>query len=310
MANEVLTRSIFRERDDVSLDRARMRRGVIAQKGGKIGFNVVAVGGFLFLWVPIFILVFYSFNDSRHLNEFRGFTLQWYQNIFNNIAGTSSGFSTGMMMQAFRNSLFVSVIATVIATGIGTMVALSLARGNFPGRRFVDSLLFLPVVIPEITQGVSLAMFFQFLFDFMRRMDGPSLNYGFATIIIGHVAFNISYVAIVVRARLANMNPRLEEAAYDLGANGWQTFWRITFPQILPGIMAGALLALTLSLDDYVVTFFNNGPGSTTLPIFVYGMLKTSVTPEINAISTLMLVMSGVIVMFSLVMQRSLNGHR
>ncbi len=304
MANEVLSRSAFRERDAVSIDRARMRRGVIAQKSGQAGFNIIAIGGFLFLWLPIFILIFYSFNDSRQLNEFRGFTLQWYQNIFNNIAGTGTGFSTGQMMQAVRNSLLVSITATVIATAIGTMVALSLARGRFPGRRFVDSLLFLPVVIPEITHGVSLAMFFQVMFDFLHRMDGPTWNYGFTTIIIGHVAFNISYVAIVVRARMANMNPRLEEAAYDLGANGWQTFWRITFPQILPGIMAGALLALTLSLDDYVVTFFNNGPGSTTLPIFVYGMLKTNITPEINAISALMLVASGLIVGFSLLMQR------
>lgn len=310
MADNVLTRHITGERDGGAVDRARMRRGLWMQRGGKAGFNTLAWLGFLFLWLPIFILIFYSFNDSRQLNEFRGFTLQWYQNIFNNVAGSNVQFSTGLMMQAFRNSLFVAITATAIATVIGTMVALSLARGRFPGRRYIDSLLFLPVVIPEITQGVSLAMFFQLVFEFVRRVDGVAWNYGFTTIIIGHVAFNISYVAIVVRARLANMNPRLEEAAYDLGATGWQTFWRITFPQILPGVLAGALLAFTLSLDDYVVTFFNNGPGSTTLPIFVYGMLKTTVTPEINAISTLMLVLSAVIVVFSLAMQRNLMGHR
>jgi spermidine/putrescine transport system permease protein len=310
MANNVITRSIYHEQDTVRINRSRMARGIFAQKLGKVGFNMVSVGGFLFLWLPILILVFYSFNDSRQLNEFQGFTFQWYENIFQNIAGGNSEFSTRLMMQSFGNSLFVSLTATVIATIIGTMVALSLARGKFFGRRFVDSLLFLPVVIPEITQGISLAIFFQVMFQLVKSLDGPTMNYGFMTIIIGHIAFNISYVAIVVRARLANMNPRLEEAAYDLGANGWQTFWRITFPQILPGVISGALLAFTLSLDDYVVTFFNNGPGTTTLPIYVYGMLKTSISPEINAISTLILGLSAVIVVSSLLMQRNYAAHR
>jgi spermidine/putrescine transport system permease protein len=126
---------------------------------------------------------------------------------------------------------------------------------------------------------------------------------GYHTIIIAHVAFNISYVAIVVRARLADMNPRLEEAARDLGANNWQTFWRITFPLILPGVIAGALLALTLSLDDFVVTFFTSGVGTTTLPVFVFGLLKLSVTPEINAISTMMLIVSTILIGISMAIQ-------
>jgi spermidine/putrescine transport system permease protein len=163
--------------------------------------------------------------------------------------------------------------------------------------------MFLPVVIPEITQGVSLAIFFKIVFDFIDTSTGLNAQPGFGTIIIGHVAFNISYVAIVVRARLANMNPRLEEAANDLGANTWQTFRRITLPLILPGIVAGGLLALTLSMDDLVVTFFNAGVGTTTLPLFVYGLIKTAVTPEVNALSTLMLVFSTVIVGVSLYLQ-------
>jgi spermidine/putrescine transport system permease protein len=161
----------------------------------------------------------------------------------------------------------------------------------------------LPVVIPEITQGVSLAIFFKIVFDFLEGASGNRLQPGFGTIIIGHVVFNISYVAIVVRSRMANMNPRLEEAAQDLGANHWQTFYRITLPLIMPGVIAGALLAFTLSLDDFVVTFFTSGVGTTTLPIFVYGLLKVAVTPEVNAISTLMLIASTVLVGFSLMLQ-------
>ncbi|MFW5691049.1 MAG: ABC transporter permease [Chloroflexota bacterium] len=307
MADEILRPTAspaLGSRSATQVDFDRMRRGVIAQKTGRVGFNLVSVAGFVFLWAPILLLIIFSFNDSRQLNEFRGFTFQWYVNIFNDVVGTEARFSTELMLNSVRNSLLVSLTATVIATTLGTMVALSLARGRFLGRRFLDSLLFLPVVIPEITQGVSLAMFFVIAFDVLERVFSQGANFGFTTIIIGHVVFNVSYVAIVVRARLANMNPHLEEAAYDLGANGWQTFWRITFPQIIPGVLAGALLALTLSLDDYVVTFFNAGPGTTTLPIFVYGLLKTAVTPEINAISTLMLVASTILIVVSLGLQR------
>jgi spermidine/putrescine transport system permease protein len=206
-------------------------------------------------------------------------------------------------LASVKNSLFVSVVATAISTVLGTMLALSMARGSYPGKKYLDGLLLLPVIIPEITQGVSLAMFFKIVFDYVEGATGARVFPGFGTIIIGHVVFNLAYVAVVVRARLADMNPRLEEAAYDLGANGWRTFWRITFPLMLPGIIAGALLAFTLSLDDFVVTFFMSGVGNTTLPVFVYGLLKTSVTPDINAISTLMLVISTVLIGISLLLQ-------
>lgn len=304
MANKALGRSLVRPTINVLPRRVAARRGARRVSGvGQAGLMAVAFGGLAFLWLPILLLVAFSFNDSRAVNNWRGFTTQWYTNIFNNVIGMEARFSTALMLDAVANSLFVSVSAGVIATALGTMIALSLARGRYPGKRLVDGLLFVPLVIPEITQGVSLATFFMIAFGFINDLLGTSANYGFATIIIGHVAFNISYVAIVVRARLAHMDPRLEQAAADLGANGWQTFWRVTFPQLLPGIIAGGLLAFTLSLDDYVVTFFNNGVGTTTLPIFVYGMLKTSVTPEINALSTLMLVASTVLVVISLTLQ-------
>lgn len=268
------------------------------------GFRLISVSALLFLWLPIILLVIYSFNDSRTVNEWRGFTLKWYENIFNDVIGTEERFSTALMIKALENSLLVGAAATIISTTLGTMVALSLARGKFWGKKIIDGLLFLPIVIPEIAQGVSLAMFFKIAFDFVETLTGTKPRTGFETIIIGHVVFNLSYVAVVVRARLADMDPRLEEAARDLGANGWRTFWYIVFPQILPGIIAGGLLALTLSLDDFVVTFFTSGVGTTTLPIFVYGLLKTSVTPEINAISTLILIASTILVAVSLFIQR------
>jgi len=304
MANRTLDKSTMTT-PAVEIQHDEVRRWRLFHRFGNVGFLLVSVVGFIFLWAPIVLLVMFSFNDSRFVNAWRGFTTQWYTNIFNDIIDAEARFSTEAMIDSVINSLIVSSSATVIATIIGTLVALSLARGNFPGKKALDSVLLLPVVIPEITQGISLAMFFSVTFEYINDLTGRTLRPGFSTIIIAHVVFNVSYVAIVVRARLAGMDDRLEEAAYDLGANGWQAFWHVTFPQILPGIIAGALLAFTLSLDDYVVTFFNSGVGTTTLPIFVYGMLRTAVTPEINAISTLMLVASTVLIAISLLLQRN-----
>lgn len=282
-----------------------IRSGLVLRRVGQIGTLITPFIGYFFLWAPILLLVLFSFNDSRAVDSWRGFTLRWYENIFTGVMGTEARFSTQLMLDSLRNTLIVSVTATFISTIIGTMVAISLVRGQFPGKRILDGILFLPVVIPEITQGVSLAIFFRIVFDFFSELsnDGLRMTPGFGTIIAGHVVFNVSYVAVVVRARMANMNPRIEEAAHDLGANHFQTFWRITLPLIMPGVIAGGLLAFTLSLDDFVVTFFNAGVGTTTLPIFVYGLLKTSVTPEVNAISTLMLIASTILVGISLYLQ-------
>ncbi|MCC6564688.1 MAG: ABC transporter permease [Chloroflexi bacterium] len=276
---------------------------MVVRSVGKAGLLATPLTAYFFLWAPILLLVLFSFNDSRAVDMWRGFTLRWYTNIFSGVMGTEARFSTELMMQALSNTLLVGLVSTLIATTLGTMIALSLARSNLPGKRIIDGLMFLPVVIPEITQGVSLAIFFKIVFDFLDSSTGMRAAPGFGTIIIGHVAFNVSYVAIVVRARLANMNPRLEEAANDLGANTWQTFRRITLPLIMPGIVAGGLLALTLSMDDLVITFFNAGVGTTTLPMFVYGLIKTAVTPEVNALSTLMLVFSTIVVGVSLMLQ-------
>jgi spermidine/putrescine transport system permease protein len=285
------------------LDVNAMRRDLLMRRVGKWGLYFNPIFSYFFLWAPIVILVLFSFNSSRSVATFEGFTLQWYDNIMNNVVGAGENFSTDLMLDSLGNSLKVGFAATMISTTIGTMVALALVRGNFPGKRILDGVLFLPIVIPEITQGISLAIFFNLIFNWVEGLSGQRMLPGLGTIIIGHVAFNVSYVAVVVRARLADMNPRLEEAARDLGANEWVTFWRITFPLILPGVIAGGLLAFTISLDDFVITFFTSGVGSTTLPVFVYGLLKLTVTPEINAISTIMLIFSTMLIAFSLALQ-------
>ena len=285
------------------INEGAMARNRFVRRLGVLSLHLNPVFSYFFLWAPILVLVLFSFNDSRSVSTFSGFTLKWYANILNNVMGAERAFSTEIMLGAFRNSLFVGVMATGISTVLGTMIALSMARGKFPGKRLLDALLFFPVVIPEITQAISLAIFFKVAFDWIALISGERILPGFHTIIIAHVSFNISFVAIVVRARLADMNPQLEEAANDLGANRWQTFWRITFPLILPGVIAGALLAFTLSLDDFVVTFFTAGVGTSTLPVFVYGLLKLTVTPEVNAISTIMMVLSTLLIGISLALQ-------
>ena len=288
---------------EARVDRGKLSRDLLVRRVGRVGLLVTPLVSYFFLWAPIIVLIVFSFNDASSVSVWQGFTTRWYGNIV--AAGRGGGsFMTGQLLEALGNSLIVAFSASLLATIIGTMLALAIHRGNFPGKRALDALLYVPVVIPEITQGVSLAIFFSILFDYVQGLTGERPVLGFATIIIAHVAFNISYVVIVVRARLATMQGNLEEAAYDLGANHFQTFWRVTFPLLLPGVMAGALLALTLSLDDYVVTFFTKGVGDDTLPIFVYGMLKQRVSPEINAISTLMILASTLLIGVSLLLQR------
>lgn len=295
----------------VTINHAAARRDRRIRMIGKVALGLNPIFSYFFLWAPIVILILFSFNDSRSVSTFAGFTLRWYENIMNDVVGNEPNFSTALMLNSVKNSLIVSGITTIITTIMGTMLALSLARGSYPGKGAIGALLFLPVVIPEITQGVSLAIFFRIVFDWWNGLTGQRVFPGFHTIIIAHVAFSVSFVAIVVRARLQDMNPRLEEAARDLGATEWQTFWRITFPLILPGILAGALLAFTISLDDFVVTFFTKGVQQDTLPVFVYGLLKLNITPEVNAISTIMVAASTLLIGISIMLQgRSAAGAK
>ena len=231
---------------------------------------------YLFLYAPILILMFFSFNSSRSTQVWTGFSTQWYGELLRDET----------VLDAFRTSIIVGVTATAIATVIGTFTALAMARHRFRGKTFADSVIYAATVMPEIVIGVSLLAFFV----------AAGLQLSITTIIIAHVAFTISFVTIVVRARLSGMDHSIEEAAQDLGANPVETFLRVTLPLILPGVMAGALLAFTLSFDDFVITFFVAGVGSSTLPLKIYSMIKFGVSPVINALSTVVLVATIVLI--------------
>ncbi|MGK7918786.1 MAG: ABC transporter permease [Trichodesmium sp.] len=275
---------------------------------GKIGLWLNTIIVFAFLYLPILILVIYSFNNSRFNAVWRGFTLNWYSNLLQGVG--DNAVSDVMIWDALKNSILVAIISTLLATIFGTMIALALERFRFPGRTILEAILFLPIIIPEITIGISLLVFFSLGFQLIENILGIRLVLGLPTVIIGHIVFSISFVVVTVRARLAQVDPSLEEAALDLGANEWRTFFRVTLPLIWPGIFSAALLAFTLSLDDFVITFFTAGVGSTTLPLFVYGMIKFSVTPAINAISTLMLLASLMLVISSLIFDKFGNQNK
>jgi spermidine/putrescine transport system permease protein len=229
------------------------------------------------LHLPIAVLIAASFNRSRFAMRWDGFTLDWYSRLM----------ERGDILEALRASLVVALVSTALATVFGTLIALGLARHAFTGRRIYQGLLYLPIVTPEIVVGISLLVLFA----------TAGITLGLGTIMIAHVAFNISFVAVVVLARLQGTGRDLEEAAMDLGAGPLTTFFRVTLPQILPGVVAGALLAFTMSFDDFVITFFVAGVGSTTLPLLVYSMVRRGVEPTINAISTIILVVTTIAIL-------------
>ncbi len=241
-----------------------------------------ALAGFvyLFLYAPILVLIFFSFNSTRSTQVWTGFSTRWYGELLRDQS----------VLDALRVSLTVGVVATAIATVIGTLTALALARHRFRGQAAADSAIYAATVMPEIVVGVSLLVFF------VAALVPLGVELGITTIVIAHVAFTISFVTIVVRARLSGMDRSIEEAAQDLGASPVQTFLRVTLPMILPGVMAGALLAFTLSFDDFVITFFVSGVGSSTLPLKIYSMIKFGVSPVINALSTVVLVATMVLI--------------
>lgn len=285
MTSEAIPREkIFTRRSQM----ARLRRRL-----GQLSLNGYGIGGYLFLYLPILILVFFSFNASRSTAQWTGFSLSWYEEMLND----------SQTILALWNSLFVALVSTFISTIIGTLAAMAMERYSFRGKLLMDAVLYLPIVIPDIAMAIMLLLFFNVsgigFEPWKVSFFGVNLSVPYS-VIIGHVAFNISFVAIVVRARLAQMDRTLEEAASDLYANTWRTFWRITFPMMLPGIIGGALLAFTLSLDDFIITFFTSGAGFNTLPVRVFGMIKKGVTPKINAVSTLMLAFSLLLISVSL----------
>ena len=255
---------------------------------------LVSLGLYLFLYAPVAVVVAYSFNDARFGAGWRGFTTKWYGELLGN----------ELALAAARNTAVLAVASTALSTLLGTLLGYGLSRYRLPGKAAADRLLYVPVFIPDIVMAVSLLLFFSLL----RQWTGL-FGLGLAAMVTGHVTFQVPFVAIVVRSRLADLDPALEEAARDLGAGTWQTFRHVTWPLMMPGVVAAALLAFTLSLDDFVVSFFTSGPGSTTLPILIYSSVKRGVTPDINALSTF-LVLGAILGTVSLVKFQSARGGR
>ncbi|MBS1197933.1 MAG: ornithine carbamoyltransferase [Proteobacteria bacterium] len=229
-----------------------------------------ALATYAFLYIPLAVVVLFSFNDSELNAAWVGFTTRWYGHLLANEA----------LLQAAGNSLLIAFVSSTFATLLGTMAGLAMHRWRL---RLLPFLVLTPVAMPEILLGVSLLLFFRQVLD---------LTLGMFSILVAHITFSIGFVAIIVRARLAGMDESIFEAARDLGASPWRTFTRITLPLILPGIVAGYLMAFTLSIDDFVITFFVAGVGMSTLPLQIYSMIKVAVTPEINAVSTLLMALT------------------
>lgn len=237
-----------------------------------------AVIGYVFLFAPIVVLIIFSFNDSKRNFVWKGFTLDWYPTVLGNED----------LLEALFVTLRVAAVAVIVSVVLGTLLGLALARRRFRGRAATETLLLVPMVTPEIVMGLSLLIFFFALFD---------TRGSFSQLALAHITFCVSYIAIVVRARAAGMDARLEEAARDLGASAIGAFRHVTLPLIWPAIVSGALLAFVLSFDDYVVSTFNAGVGSSTLPLYIYGKVKFGVTPEINAISTIIVAVTAIAIL-------------
>ncbi|MCI1278422.1 MAG: ABC transporter permease [Nitrospira sp.] len=251
---------------------------------GSASLSLVSILAMLFLYGPIFVLVLYSFNTAHLSMAWRGTTLKWYVALWHDEA----------LLAATANSLLIAVSSTIGATLLGGLMALGMERMPLRRQQLIEGGLVLPLVIPEVMMGVALMLLFVLL----------KMPLGLTTVILGHIAFNIPLVTIMIRARLRKLDPALGEAAADLGADSWQVFRHVTLPLLRPAIWGAVLVAFTVSLDDFLVTFFTAGPGATTLPLKVYSMIKSGVTPEINALSALLLAISMACVALSLHLQR------
>ena len=244
----------------------------------------------IFLYAPLIALMVFSFNDSRRNIVWQGFTLKYYEKALNNAS----------LIEAFVNSLTIAAVSTFLSLILGAMAALALWRFRFPGKAGFDGALALPIVAPEICLGVAMLVFFAKVLPWPQDLPWP---FNLGAIIIAHVSFSFPFVAVVVRARMASFNRELEEAARDLGASEWRTLKDVILPHMAPSLVAGGFLAFTLSLDDFVITFFTSGPDTVTFPVKVYSMVRFSVTPEVNAASTLLIVLTVVLTAIALKVQ-------
>ena len=249
----------------------------------------------LYLALPVLIMILFSFNDpsGRSNISWRGFSLEsWFDPL-----------GQPGLAEAVTTSLLVALLATLVATGLGVLIGLALVRHRFRGRSSINLLIFLPMSTPEIVLGVSLLTLFLASTQYAFVPQGTFFPLGFHTILIAHIMFNISYVVVTMRARLQGFPQHLEEAAMDLGANEWTTFWRVTFPLILPGVMAAALLAFSLSIDDYVITVFTSGQ-ATTFPLYIYGSQQRGIPVQVNVVGTIIFLVAVAMVALSTFVQR------
>jgi spermidine/putrescine transport system permease protein len=259
-----------------------------AQSITRLGLPLISLSVFAFLYLPIIVLVIFSFNSGTRLGVWEGFSLRWYERVF----------TSREWLGSLQVTLWIAIFSTLISTVLGTLAGLALERFRFRGRNAYDGMLYLPVIIPDIVMALSLLLFFSSINVSLSRW----------TVLIGHVAFNTAFVAVIIRARLASLDPRLEEAAADLYANPWQAFRRVTLPLLRPAILAGALMAFTMSFDEFVITSFVSGQGDTTLPVKIYSSIRFGLKPEITAVASLVLMVSVALVVVSLLMQR--GGRR
>ncbi len=232
---------------------------------------------YVFLYAPIVVVIVYSFNAAKRGGPWRGFTFEWYATLFN----------SPEKLSAVTHTLILAIASTAISTALGTLLGFGLSRYSFPGKNFFSWMMYIPIVVPDIVAAVAMLMFY----SVVRNWTGL-LELGMTTMIIAHITFQVPLIAIIVRSRLAGMDPAIEEAAHDLGADAWQKFRYVTLPLMMPGVLAGAALAFTASIDDFVISFFTAGPGATTLPILIYSSVKRGITPDINALSTLIVIAS------------------
>ena len=264
------------------------------QYARKTSMRTIFVLATIFLYAPIIVLIVFSFNDSRRGGNviWRGFTTDYYVKAFNNAS----------LVEAFVNSIAIAVISTIFAVILGAMTAVLLWRWRFPFKPVYEGLVALPIVIPEICMGVALAAFFA-ASGFSIPPEAP-WPFNLGNIIVAHITFSFPFAAMVIRTRLQSFPPEMAEAARDLGASEYQVFRDILIPHMVPGLIAGALLAFTLSLDDFVITFFTSGPNTVTFPVKVYSMVRFSVTPEINAASTILILMTLALTFIAIRLQK------
>lgn len=240
----------------------------------------------VFLYLPILLLIAYSFNDSKLNVRWEGFTFKWYGQLWGDLVAHLREERSVPLIDSFKNSLIIATVTTFFSVVLGTAGAWLLYRYKFPALRSITTLIFIPMIIPEIIMGISLLIFF-------KTVD---LDLGFTTVIISHITFCFPFVLIAVQARLAGVDPSLEEAAMDLGATPLKAFFLVMVPYLLPAIISGALMSFTLSLDELIVTYFTRGPKSATLPIQVFGMAKVGLNPILNTISTVFIVLTALFV--------------